>query len=130
MPWGETPFGGQWSGRYLAFYALALTAFGFGLERLESKLVLHQVMQGILRSVLPLGLAISILATVRIAQSSPLMPDWLVELRPGRAWSVGLTGLAMSWALMAVGLKHFGWSTVSNRETALQREEHPARLIG
>ncbi len=109
LPIGPTPFGGQWSARYLAFYGLALSAIAIWLERFDGVTRSSLVARICTPFLLPVGLAVSILAVVRIMQASELVPEWIVALRPHRAWSVGLTWLATAWALLAVLLKQLGW---------------------
>lgn len=113
VPLGATPFGGQWAAWYLAFYGLTLTAMGIAIERDEQILPKHAMTQWIAAGLLPIGLTVSVLATLRFMQASELMPEWIAALRPARAWSVGLITLATTWAVLAVALKQFGWRTSS-----------------
>ena len=123
VPFGATPWGGQWSAWYLAGYGIALTIAGIGLERTRAMWSSLATARWVVPCILPIGLAISILATVRFGQSSDLMPDWIVALRPTRAWSVGLTALATTWAMIAVVLELFGWPVTRSRAASSKSDD-------
>lgn len=97
VPAGRTPYGGNWAPISLAIYGIAITAAGIMSETKR-----HQ------RWILPVGQALTILAVVRLCQTSSLMPAWLIDLRPGRSWAVGLSVLAAAWSGLALVLSQTG----------------------
>jgi hypothetical protein len=98
VPFGETPYGGNWAATLLGTYGAIAIASGiatchwFGASWLN-------------RSFVPVGQAILLLATVRLCQTSPLLEGWLGELRPSRAWAVGTALLAVVWSVLAAMIK-------------------------
>ena len=77
---------------------------------------------------MPIGLALLLLAVVRLCQSSPLLASMLVELRPRRAWGVGLVGLATVWSLAAACIAQ--WLVGQRDDSADQRPLVSWRGVG
>lgn len=102
VPWGPTPYGGNWAAITLAVYGALITAAGIAIETRQSAdaVASEKIVDWLkaYRFVVPLGLALATLSTIRLFQSSSFFPEWIEALRPYRAWAVGLSALAVLWA--------------------------------
>ncbi len=113
-PLGNTPYGGNWAPLMLTVYGLLFSTVAVGLVKSprgapSNHLTPHDRSEWRWEQVLmPIGQALLLLAVIRLCQTSPLLAGQLAELRPNRAWGVGLIGLAMVWSL-AAGALRTGW---------------------
>lgn len=94
---GRTPYGGNWAPISLTIYGVAIMAAGIAAKTRPATGWL-----------MPIGQALTTLAAVRFCQTSSLVPEWLVDLRPGRAWGVGLAIVAALWSSLAASLRAGG----------------------
>ncbi len=110
-PLGSSPHGGNWAPLMLAIYGVmssvaAICIVPLWIEpKLRSRNSIAQTERLFMAGLMPIGLALLLFAVVRLCQTSPLLANMLVELRPRRAWGVGLVGLATVWSLAATALR-------------------------
>ncbi|MEZ6079645.1 MAG: hypothetical protein R3C56_29445 [Pirellulaceae bacterium] len=92
-PLGSSPYGGNWAPLMLAVYGLLSSVAAIYIVPLsiyaESKRVFNPIASGLM----PIGLALLLLAIVRLCQTSPLLANIMIDLRPHRAWGIILRGL-------------------------------------
>lgn len=109
VPWSSPPYGGNWAPLMMMFSGLIFLAAGYGWAGWSSGESSKQVGPGSLSNwglaLFPVGQAIMLLGAIRFCQSASLAPDWISELRPLRAWSVGAGLVAVTWGLLALGLR-------------------------
>ncbi|MCY2974411.1 MAG: hypothetical protein NTW52_07050 [Planctomycetota bacterium] len=108
VPWGLTPYGGDWAAIFvLAYGLLAIIAaiawqersmrFGLGDQSLNKN-------SFAITCLCITGQILGLIGIIRIFHSSPILANWLSEARPGYAWAIGLALLAVAWGLIAVVL--------------------------
>lgn len=100
LPFGETPFGGNWAALMLITYGSIAIASAIlaNWQRWFSVQVANILM--------PIGQATMLLGTVRLCQSSDLLEPLLGSLRPERAWAVGALVVAMVWSIIAAVIRN------------------------
>ncbi|MCA9159855.1 MAG: hypothetical protein KDA72_16080, partial [Planctomycetales bacterium] len=113
-PLGSSAYGGNWAPLMLVVYGLLFSVAAIYILPLSIAPKLNG-RNPIASGLMPIGLAILLLAVVRLSQTSPLLANVLIDLRPHRAWGVGLVGLATIWSLAAAALRS-GWLTDSTNQ--------------
>jgi hypothetical protein len=106
-PLGSSPYGGNWAPLMLAVYGLLSSVAAIYIVPLSIAPNLNG-RNPIASGLMPIGLALLLLAIVRLCQTSPLLANIMIDLRPHRAWGIGLVGLATIWSLAAAALRT-GW---------------------
>ncbi len=98
LPWGATPYGGNWA-------ALMLISYGL-LGMISSVWIQASAISNDRRFVwlMPIGQSVLLLGTIRLCQTSPMLSDFLAQLRPWRAWGIGTATLALGWSIAAAVL--------------------------
>ncbi|MDZ4852625.1 MAG: hypothetical protein SGI77_25330 [Pirellulaceae bacterium] len=108
LPIGETPYGGNWASLMLIAYGLLGISGGIVAGKLVEQNKFTTV-------IMPVGLSILLLGTVRLCHSSPMLDSVLGVLRPDRAWSIGTAILGLFGSALAAGLVA---SQVRQRQTS------------
>ncbi|MEI8214031.1 MAG: hypothetical protein WCI02_17905, partial [Planctomycetota bacterium] len=84
MPWGETPYGGNWSPILVMLYGCVIVIAGlaFAPDR---------------RWVVGLGQALCLLATYRIGEQATWLPSFITQWRPHRSSAITFSFLSLLW---------------------------------
>ncbi len=109
VPWGPTPYGGNWA---------ALLLMSFGLVASAGSVLIVASQANIDRRMswlMPAGQAVLLLGTIRLFQTSPMLDQPMASLRPARAWGVGMAVLAAAWALSAAAVSVLNRARLSQR---------------
>ncbi len=108
VPWGLTPYGGDWAASYVLVYGmLAIVAAILLQERFVRSGMDDQTIPRDSFAITCLcitGQVLGLIGIIRVFHSSPFLATWLGEARPGYAWAIGLALLAVAWGLIAVVL--------------------------
>lgn len=108
VPWGLTPYGGDWAATYVLVYGLLAIIAAIALQERSMQLELDD--QTINKNSYAItclcitGQVLGLIGIIRIFHSSPILANWLSEARPGYAWAIGLALLAVAWGLIAIVL--------------------------
>jgi hypothetical protein len=98
VPFGDTPYGGNWAALLLGTYGAIAIATGIATCHWFGTSLWN-------RFFVPAGQAMLLLATVRLCQTSSMLEGWLGDLRPSRSWAVGTAQLAVAWSLIAAAIR-------------------------
>lgn len=109
VPWGETPYGGNWAPSLLLVYGALLILAGLAsasrrggaASAAASDLAEMSPLERLLRGLVPAGQLVMMLGSWRLFQSSPWLDGWVGDLRPGRSWAPGAMILACLWTATA-----------------------------
>jgi hypothetical protein len=108
VPWGLTPYGGDWAATYVLVYGLLAIIAAITLQErsVRSGLDDQPIHKDFFTStcLCITGQGLGLIGIIRVFHSSPILANWLSEARPGYAWAIGLSLLAVTWGLIAVVL--------------------------
>ena len=110
-PWGVIPYGGNWAPSMLAVYGVLSCVAAvylkprWGEQQHKADATDTRTATTLIDGLMPIGMGLLLMSALRLCQTSPMLADVLGELRPSRAWGVGLTGLATLWSLAAAALR-------------------------
>ncbi len=112
VSWSDPPYGGNWAPVLLTVYGLVVLGAGIVLPKYRSIIWSERTDRAgkaeWIQYLVPAGQAILLLGVVRVCQTAPMVPEWISELRPHRAWAVGSGWLSLLWATMAVVVHWLG----------------------
>ncbi|MCA9128648.1 MAG: hypothetical protein KDB22_16290, partial [Planctomycetales bacterium] len=106
VPVGPTPYGGNWAPLLLIAYGIVVVQIVVSFaRRAQTDASTAGRALSALPLAMPTGLALMLLGVVKLFHSSPILETWVGDLRPERAWAVGLQLLGAFWAMAAGCLK-------------------------
>jgi hypothetical protein len=96
VPWGRTPYGGNWGALLVTLYGLA--GVGFGLMR-------EVRAEGIRKEWLVGAQILCLLGVHRVFAQATWLPEYCTQWRPGLSTVMGFGYLSAVWASMALGCR-------------------------